>query len=139
MDYKHFYIKNMVCEHCAEVLESKLTEAGLPVSHLELGKVELQRPVNAEEFTKLHEIIDANGFEIISDRSSFSTITALKTANDHKQPCEHDKRGNGNQYKLNSGHDKYILVYITKGNTQTSINGNILAWLTHVVTTLCTL
>lgn len=70
MDYKHFYIKNMVCEHCAEVLESKLTEAGLPVSHLELGKVELQRPVNAEEFTKLHEIIDANGFEIISDRSS---------------------------------------------------------------------
>jgi hypothetical protein len=82
---------------------------------------------------------DGNTVFIIIDRSSFSTITALKTANDHKQPCEHDKRGNGNQYKLNSGHDKYILVYITKGNTQTSINGNILAWLTHVVTTLCTL
>jgi len=70
MDYQHFYIKNMVCEHCAEVLEAKLVEAGLPVRHIELGRVGLERPVDIEGFTELLEIAHENGFEIISDRSS---------------------------------------------------------------------
>ncbi len=34
MDEKHFYIKNMVCSHCAEVLEEKLTSAGFKVQKL---------------------------------------------------------------------------------------------------------
>lgn len=70
MDYQHFHIKNMVCEHCAEVLEAKMVDAGLPVKHIELGKVELQRPTDAEGFTELIEIAHENGFEVISDRSS---------------------------------------------------------------------
>jgi AraC-like DNA-binding protein len=60
----------MVCEHCAEVLESKLIEAGFPVKDMELGKLELKRAVDPEGFTKLFEIVHQNGFEIISDRSS---------------------------------------------------------------------
>src|SRR5680860_187356 len=70
MDYKQFYIKNMVCEHCAEVLESKLIEAGFPVKNMELGKVELRRAIDPEGLTKLFEIVHQNGFEIISDRNS---------------------------------------------------------------------
>lgn len=65
-----FHIKNMVCEHCGEVLGQKLLEAGFPVKHIELGKLELNRPVDDDEFEKLSEIVRRNGFEIISDRGS---------------------------------------------------------------------
>ena len=70
MKQQHFHIKNMVCEHCAEVLRQKLLEAGFRVKQIELGKLELKEPVSDKEFRKLTQIALQNGFEIISDRSS---------------------------------------------------------------------
>lgn len=70
MKQQHFHIKNMVCEHCGQVLQQKLTEAGFQVKNIELGKLELVEPVGDKEFTKLSEIALQNGFEIISDKSS---------------------------------------------------------------------
>lgn len=70
MKQQLFHIKNMVCEHCAEVLESKLKEAGFAVQHIELGKLELEEPVESEELVRLSEIVRQNGFEIISDQGS---------------------------------------------------------------------
>lgn len=70
MKQKFFHIKNMVCEHCGEVLESKLTEEGFPVKKIELGKLELQYPVNEDEFESLSKVVRQNGFEIISDSNS---------------------------------------------------------------------
>ncbi|HKK45819.1 MAG TPA: AraC family transcriptional regulator [Balneolaceae bacterium] len=70
MEQKLFHIKNMVCEHCGEVLESKLTEAGFPVKKIELGKLELQQPIDEEKFKTLSKVVRQNGFEIISDNNS---------------------------------------------------------------------
>lgn len=70
MDQKYFHIKNMVCEHCGEVLETKLNEAGFPVKKIELGKLELQRPVDENDFGLLSKVVQKNGFEIISDSNS---------------------------------------------------------------------
>jgi len=70
MEQKYFHIKNMVCEHCGEVLESKLNEAGFFVKKIELGKLELQNPVDKEEFKTLSKVVRQNGFEIISDSNS---------------------------------------------------------------------
>jgi AraC-like DNA-binding protein len=65
-----FRIKNMVCEHCGEVLESKLNEAGFVVESMKLGAIKLQEPVSKQQFSKLTNIVRQNGFEIISDKSS---------------------------------------------------------------------
>lgn len=63
-----FHIKNMVCEHCGEVLAQKLTEAGFRVKHIELGKLELEEPVGEPQMTTLSDVVRQNGFEIISDQ-----------------------------------------------------------------------
>lgn len=60
----------MVCEHCGEVLESKLNEAGFRVKKIELGKLELEDPVDEERYRNLSEVVRQNGFEIISDSNS---------------------------------------------------------------------
>lgn len=60
----------MVCEHCGEVLLSKLDEAGFSVQKIELGKLELEDAVDAEEYQRLSKLVRKNGFEIISDQGS---------------------------------------------------------------------
>lgn len=60
----------MVCEHCAEVLRTKLEEAGFQIYKMELGKIELEQSLDSDDLSKLFEIVQNNGFEIISDRSS---------------------------------------------------------------------
>lgn len=70
MKESQFYIKNMVCEHCAEVLRTKLEEAGFQIYKMELGKIELEQSLDSDDLSKLFEIVQNNGFEIISDRSS---------------------------------------------------------------------
>ncbi|MEX2410182.1 MAG: AraC family transcriptional regulator [Candidatus Paceibacterota bacterium] len=70
MKEKTFRIKNMVCEHCGEVLESKLNEAGFVVESMKLGTVKLKEPVSEEKLSKLTDIVRQNGFEIISDQNS---------------------------------------------------------------------
>lgn len=70
MPRRRFHIKNMVCEHCAEVLQSKLNEAGFSVQDIELGKLTLQEPVDTDEYKKLSRLVRKNGFEIISDQGS---------------------------------------------------------------------
>lgn len=70
MNDSYFHIKNMVCKHCGEVLEAKLVDAGFPIKHIELGRIEFARPIDEEELTELWEVVHQNGFEIVSDRSS---------------------------------------------------------------------
>lgn len=70
MEASQFYIKNMVCEHCAEVLSSKLKEAGFVIKDIQLGKLQLENPVNEEQFALLSDIVRENGFDIISDEGS---------------------------------------------------------------------
>lgn len=70
MEQKHFHIKNMVCEHCAQVLEEQLEEKGFAVKHIELGKLELMEPVAHKNMDKLISVVRENGFDIIGDKGS---------------------------------------------------------------------
>jgi len=70
MDNQHFYIKNMVCNHCAEVLESKLGAAGFDVDWIQLGEVRFKNQISPSRYTTLTTIVRENGFEIISNRNS---------------------------------------------------------------------
>lgn len=63
-------IKNMVCSHCAEVLKAKLTEADFEVEKIELGELTLATPIEMENHAKLLDVIQDNGFDLISDQNS---------------------------------------------------------------------
>src|SRR5699024_560561 len=65
-----FYIKNMVCEHCAEVLKTKLEEAGFGIRALQLGELELDSTPGEEQLEQLYQVVRTNGFDIISDTGS---------------------------------------------------------------------
>ncbi|MDR8391983.1 helix-turn-helix domain-containing protein [Aliifodinibius sp. S!AR15-10] len=70
MDQKHFHIKNMVCSHCAEVLEEKLIDAGFEVQKIELGELLLAEPVDEVDYSRLVSVIRDNGFDLIDDENS---------------------------------------------------------------------
>jgi AraC-like DNA-binding protein len=70
MDQQHFHIKNMVCSHCAEVLEEKLTEAGFTVQRIELGELYLTDAVDKKEYSRLISVVQDNGFDLIDDENS---------------------------------------------------------------------
>lgn len=70
MENKHFHIKNMVCSHCAEVLEEKLTEEGFEVQKIELGELFLSNAVDEDEYGRLLSVIRDNGFDLIDDENS---------------------------------------------------------------------
>lgn len=77
MEDTHFYIKNMVCSHCAEVLEEKLTSAGFNIQQIELGELTLTKPISESDYSKLLSVVHENGFDIINDESS-KTVEQIK-------------------------------------------------------------
>lgn len=70
MKKKYFHIKNMVCSHCAEVLEEKLTNAGFEIQKIELGELFLVNPIDETEYGQLINVIRDNGFDLIDDENS---------------------------------------------------------------------
>ncbi len=70
MNTTHFHIKNMVCSHCAEVLEEKLLKAGFRVKKIELGELQLAEPLDETGHNKLVSVVRSNGFDIINDEGS---------------------------------------------------------------------
>lgn len=59
------YIRNMVCRHCVATVERALTEAGIPVDHVELGRA----VVDCDEsmLPTIDRILADNDFERIAD------------------------------------------------------------------------
>lgn len=74
---QHFHIKNMVCSHCAEVLETKLREAGFDIQHIELGELTLDQPISSEEYEQLVTLVRDNGFDLINDEAG-QTVEQIK-------------------------------------------------------------
>jgi AraC-like DNA-binding protein len=70
MKQQHFHIKNMVCSHCAEVLEEKLNSSNFEVKKIELGELTLADPITDAEYQRLIKVVNTNGFEIINDQGS---------------------------------------------------------------------
>jgi|SRR5699024_2157729 len=66
---QHFHIKNMVCSHCAEVLEKKLREANFEVEKIDLGELILANPLDEERYQQLAEVVRNNGFDLINNEN----------------------------------------------------------------------
>lgn len=58
----------MVCNRCIMVVENELEKLGLHANKVELGEVELEKDLSAEEKDKLDTTLTDFGFELIDDR-----------------------------------------------------------------------
>lgn len=59
------FIKNMVCDRCVKVLRNELTEEGLNLETVELGRVVYQTSNPVEDHGKLEKVLEANGFSVV--------------------------------------------------------------------------
>ena len=64
------YIKNMVCNRCKMVVKSELEKLGYQPVSVELGEVDIDKELDAEEKQRLTAILQEYGFDLIDDRKS---------------------------------------------------------------------
>jgi len=72
------YVKNMVCNRCKLVLHSELEKIGITPLSIDLGEVQLERELSAEQKQALSEKLQALGFDLIDDKKS-RLIERIKT------------------------------------------------------------
>lgn len=71
------YIKNMVCGRCEMAVTSALGKMQIPILSIQLGAVELSRPLAENEKQILAKALNALGFELLDDKISM-TIERIK-------------------------------------------------------------
>jgi len=67
---KTLHIKNMVCPRCIKVVSDEFHTLGLNIHTIELGKVELHNAPTSMDLTKIKEVLEENGFELLDDKKS---------------------------------------------------------------------
>jgi AraC-like DNA-binding protein len=72
-------IRNMVCDRCKSAVKRVFESQRLPVTHVALGEVELEREPRADEIDALRAALRAEGFDLVDDRDAV-TIARIKTA-----------------------------------------------------------
>lgn len=72
------HIKNMVCNRCIKVVAEELTNLGLNIENIELGKVEIANLPESVTIEKIDTVLKENGFELIDDKKS-RIIGQIKT------------------------------------------------------------
>ncbi len=63
----NLYIKNMVCNRCIMVVKQELDKLGIEHGNVNLGEVELKKPLTAGQLGNLSKSLDALGFELLDD------------------------------------------------------------------------
>lgn len=64
------YIKNMVCIRCKMVVKAELTKLGLHYNVVDLGEVEIQENISAEEKEQFKTALLKSGLELMDDKKS---------------------------------------------------------------------
>jgi len=78
MKYTTLHIKNMVCNRCIKVIKSEFKKLKIDIDYIELGTVYLNTPLNESMLSKIKEVLNEDGFELIGDKKS-KIIDRIKT------------------------------------------------------------
>ncbi len=71
------HIKNMVCDRCIRTVRECFEAEGLPVRHIELGRVVLGAAPSGPALEKVNERLGTHGFEILQDPDEI-TVERIK-------------------------------------------------------------
>ncbi len=73
------YIKNMVCNRCIMAVEDQMRRWDLPVTHIVLGEVSTNAPIDDRLRETIKADLDKLGFELIDDKRK-QVVERVKTA-----------------------------------------------------------
>lgn len=71
-------IKNMVCPRCIRVIEDQFALLNLPVAAVQLGQVDMERPLLPEEEDQVRLVLEDFGFELLKDKKA-KLVEQIKT------------------------------------------------------------
>ena len=80
---KKLLIKNMVCDRCITVVRQQIEALGHQISQVELGQVELARPLNASSLKDLESALLDHGFELLKRTDAIAVEKVKKLILDH--------------------------------------------------------
>ncbi|HEX2787550.1 MAG TPA: AraC family transcriptional regulator [Ignavibacteria bacterium] len=65
-----FYIKNMVCQRCINVVKNELENLGIEILEIDLGYAVLKTKPDAIQLDKIKQVLLTNGFELLDEKRS---------------------------------------------------------------------
>jgi len=68
----------MVCNRCIKVIKSDFNKLNIDIDYIELGTVYLNTPLSESMLSKIKEVLNEDGFELIGDKKS-KIIDRIKT------------------------------------------------------------
>lgn len=84
------YIKNMVCNRCIKVVKEELEKLSYDVCNVILGEAIIKGTINDDEMSKIKNVLQENGFELIEDKRKQIIeqikITIIKAIYEEKIP-----------------------------------------------------
>ena len=80
---KKLLIKNMVCGRCITVVRQQIEALGHQISQVELGQVELARPLNASSLKDVESALLGHGFELLKGTDAIAVEKVKKLILDH--------------------------------------------------------
>jgi AraC-like DNA-binding protein len=66
----HLVIKHMVCRRCIQTVERAARELGLVPTAVDLGELQLEEPLRADQLTALQQRLETEGFEIAESETA---------------------------------------------------------------------
>jgi AraC-like DNA-binding protein len=85
-------IKNMVCQRCILTVKAILDSSRIPFDQIELGEVELKKPISGPQLRKVETELQKFGFELIETRVSKIVEDIKKLVLDYIKDGENDKK-----------------------------------------------
>ncbi|MBP6672160.1 MAG: helix-turn-helix transcriptional regulator [Bacteroidetes bacterium] len=76
---QNIYVKNMVCDRCIRVVREEMLKLGHDVLSVELGEVVVGKELNETDSSRVRQMLESNGFELIEDKN-MKLIESVKTA-----------------------------------------------------------
>jgi AraC family transcriptional regulator len=79
-------VKNMVCNRCIKVVKEELTKNHINFTFVDLGKINISKPLTNQESETLKQILKKEGFELVEDKEAIvvTKIKALVIKNIHQ-------------------------------------------------------
>lgn len=105
------HIKYMVSNCCRETVKAQLNKIGLRYTLLELGQVELTKPITDEERAELKIILCKNGFELMDNQKAILIEKIKNLVIEMVQ--ESDKHPTVNYYEHISKELEYDYTYLS--------------------------
>jgi len=72
------HIKNMVCQQCVMVVNRIVQKSGITETKVQLGEIEVNRPIPEKKFIQIEAELNNAGFEVINNRAA-QLIEQIKT------------------------------------------------------------